>query len=87
MPNICEKYFDYLDLKELFYRPHNYGDVFVDYSQLSHFGQKVFAEKIFEFLKSKNLYLGQNEKLVAPKIEIEPLNIFGIPKQYYSFSE
>ncbi len=87
LPNICEKYFDYLDLKELFYRPHNYGDVFVDYSQLSHFGQKVFAEKIFEFLKSKNLYLGQNEKLVAPKIEIEPLNIFGIPKQYYSFSE
>ena len=89
LPNICEKYFDYLDLKELFYRPHNYGDVFVDYSQahLSYIGQKVFAEKIFEFLKSKNLYLGQNEKLVAPKIEIEPLNIFGIPKQYYSFSE
>lgn len=87
LPEICENYFNFINLEELFYRPHNYGEVFVDFLHLSYIGQKVLAEKIFEFLKSKNFYIDQKQKQIAPKIEIEPLNIFGIPKEYYSFGK
>lgn len=79
--DICKNNIDFLDLKEVFYRPHNYGNVFVDTAHPSHIGQKVMAEKIFEHIKSKDFYKDVfGEK---PNIETEPLPVFGIPKEFY----
>ena len=82
LPDICVPYFDFLNLRELFVRPHNYGNVFIDYSHLSHIGQKVFANKIFEHIKSKKFY--KNVFGAKTNIDVEPLPVFGIPKEFYS---
>lgn len=83
LPDICIPYFDFLNLRELFDRPHNYGDVFIDYSHLSHIGQKVFAEKIFEHIKSQKFY--QTTFGDKPKTNITPLPIFGVPNEFISW--
>lgn len=80
VPEICKKYFDYINLREIFFRPHDYGDVFVDYCNLSHLGQKAVAIKIYEYIKNKNFYRRTDRSVVLDDIKIEPMNLFGIPK-------
>ena len=73
LPEFCNQYFDYLNLRELFFRPHDFGDVFLDYSHLSSKGQLVVAHRIFERL------LAMEKKEDIPEISIEPMPLFGIP--------
>lgn len=87
MPDICSDYMDYIDLSELFYRPHNYSDVFLDTKHLSYHGQKAIAEKIFERLKSKNFYCNDVKENSFDSISIESLNIFGISKKLLNTNE
>ena len=85
LPEMCEPYLDFLNLREVFDRPHNYGNVFVDTAHPSHIGQEVMANKIFEHIKSKNFYKEVfGEK---PNVETEPLPVFGVPKEFYSWGE
>ena len=84
IPDICRDYFDIINLREIFYRPHNYGDVFLDNSHLSYCGQKVVAEKIFKHLKKCSFYNDAPIREIENKVAVEPLNLFGIPKDQLS---
>lgn len=81
--NICKNYLDFLNLKEIFYRPHNYGNVFIDGAHPSHIGQEIMAEKIFEHIKSQKFY--QTTFGDKPKTNITPLPIFGVPNEFISW--
>ncbi len=76
-PEICQQYFDFLNLRQALYRPHNYGDVFIDYSHVSYIGQKLIANMIYEHIKSSNFYIGAKE--LVPDIDVSAPNVFGIP--------
>lgn len=67
-----------MDLHELFFRPHNYGHVFVDALHPSYIGQKVIAEKIFEHLQTKKFYKESSEE-VTNKLEVVPGKVWGVP--------
>lgn len=49
---IKEKNFHFTSLSNLFVREHNYGEVFFDIGHLGPRGNKIVAEKIFEFLNN-----------------------------------
>ncbi|MGN0583765.1 MAG: hypothetical protein ACI4KB_13790 [Oscillospiraceae bacterium] len=72
-PDMCSKWLDFLSLKDLFCRPHSYGDVFIDFGHPSHAGQKVIADKIFEFLQSRNFY--SDSAPVSVELDIEPKSL------------
>ena len=86
IPEICTNYFDFLNLRELFFRPHSYGNVFLDYSHLSHIGHKVIAENLYNFIANKNYYK-ENTFDESPKIDISPMNVFGVPNEFISWGE
>ncbi len=77
IPDFCKEYIDFLDLKNLFFRPHNFGDVFVDYSHYSYLGQKAIAQQIYQKLVKEDFYISAVSK--RPTIEFQPVEVFGIP--------
>lgn len=44
-----------LNIENLFSRPHNYGEVFIDTTHLNELGNKVVADKIFDFISEQGL--------------------------------
>lgn len=55
----------FIDISDLFQRPHDYGEVFYDKSHFTEDGNKVIAEKIFEYIKNKNYC---SDKILSPKV-------------------
>lgn len=82
IPSICSSFFDYLDLQKIFYRPHNYGNVFIDYSHLSSIGQEVIANKIYQHLKKADYYKERTQKEDYNKCAIKPISLYGIPDDH-----
>lgn len=46
----------FINISDLFQRPHNYGEVYYDKGHFTEDGSRVIAERIFECLKGKNFY-------------------------------
>lgn len=82
IPSICSDFFDFLDLQNIFYRPHNYGNVFIDYSHLSSVGQEVVAKKIYQHLKEVDYYKENTQKADYNRCVINPISIYGIPNDH-----
>jgi [citrate (pro-3S)-lyase] ligase len=72
--------FPVIDLKELFYRPHSYGEVFTDLSNHENEnGYRAVAEKLFEFLKDNEFFASYRG---APSKGRRPLlYCYGVPQR------
>ena len=46
----------FFDWRPVFTRPHNYGEVFADIGHLNERGNKIVAEKLYEYLKENNFF-------------------------------
>lgn len=46
----------FFETTDMFRRPHDYGEVFLDGSHINENGNKVYAEKFFEFLKENDFF-------------------------------
>ncbi|GHV07025.1 hypothetical protein FACS1894217_06930 [Clostridia bacterium] len=70
-----------IELKDLFNRPHEYGEVFSD--RPNHFnenGYRVIAEKLFEFIETNDFFVDFNNEEVTllPPVKY----CFGVPGKY-----
>lgn len=79
MQGFRSPYFPFLELTNIFARPHNYGEVFVDYCHINEQGNYVLAEKFFEVLTQNNFFKDINFQYPPPP----PLpHRYGIPLEY-----
>jgi len=50
------KHFDYCDVRKLFSRPHNFGEIYVDEGHVNYIGNKVIAKALFDRLTELNYF-------------------------------
>ena len=70
--------FPFIDTNPIFFRPHNYGEVFADGIHINELGHKALAEKLFEFLTKNNFFQDVEFKYPKPP---PPPHRYGIPKE------
>jgi [citrate (pro-3S)-lyase] ligase len=79
----AQEYFPFIDLKDLFQRPHNYGEVFIENAwHYNENGYRAIADALFKFLQEHDFF--QNSLPPPPEIPslpvVTPPPMFGIPQ-------
>lgn len=67
----------FFDIANIFNRPHEYGEVFADNCHINELGNKVVAEKFYEYLKENNYF--KDYKYDIPT-HSSPVHQYGIVK-------
>jgi [citrate (pro-3S)-lyase] ligase len=80
-------YLEFIDLYNIFRRPHNYGEVFTDRNHFTQNGNSIIAEKIFEYcLENKIFDNYTRENVQPPKNHIQMSPNYGIPIPNFDLS-
>lgn len=66
--------------KNLFNRPHNYGEVYVDHVHVNERGYKIIAEKFYEFLRENNFFDDYDYATEVITRDISRPHMLGIPE-------
>lgn len=56
LQNLRSRGIPFFNSSAIFYRPHDYGEVFADNCHINERGNKVVAEKLYEYLKENNFF-------------------------------
>lgn len=67
-------------VKNMFDRPHNYGEIFIDKAHINERGYKIIAEKFYEFLKESNFFDDYDFHTDIISRDISRPHMFGIPE-------
>ena len=79
--NVQLKDFPFVDVEDVFRRPHDFGEVFFDPNHLNELGHKALAEGFFALLTQNNFF--RDVKLTYP-LPGQPPHRYGIPPQFES---
>ncbi len=69
-----------IELDNIFFRPHNYGEVFADMFHINELGHAVLAIELFKFLVQNNFFQNFEFNYPAPP---PPPHRYGIPKENF----
>ena len=75
------KNFPFVDVEDVFNRPHDFGEIFFDPNHLNELGHKALAEIFFALLTQNNFFRDEVQNFIEPP---PPFHRYGIPPQFDS---